>query len=469
MEPKLSNASRQLSAERLKGGTIGMEIGLKTIQKTVLAPNLMQSVQILQMDSAELKEYLNSRILENPVIEIEPDEHKPQPGNFTYGSQYSNYADFGKKMNAVDFIGAEQDENLVDHLIHQLRMARIDKELFPVAYYVIGCLDENGYLLEDTSEIIKQTGFSAEKIGEAIAVVQGFEPPGVGARNLIECLCLQLRSESEAVEREVVLYHLNDVAKNRLRFIAERLGKSEARVEKAIQKIKGLHPKPGSIYGAHHQTCFIAPDISVEEVGGCLKVELFEDDLPKIRLNPYYIDMYKKSSDPALLKYIGDEIKKAEWLSKCVENRKKTLLKVAEATVEAQKDFFVYGPGRLGILNMQEIADVLEIHISTVSRAVNDKYLQCSYGTFPMKYFFAKGIGNGLGKCMSSVEIKVKIKELIDGEDKEKPLSDQQMEAILSRKGIGLSRRTIAKYRTQMSIPCSTLRVSSPDYRVKTG
>ncbi len=445
-----------------------MDIEIKLSQSQMLSPQMELSVRILQMDNARLNEYLKEVMLENPVIEVEQPlekDHKQElalrklewlESQTVREKENVGYYDEDNDLTIEKTAGAADQESLVDHLLVQVSL-NAPAALLPVARYVVGCIDENGYLAASRTEMYAESGFAEEEIARGIALVQTFDPAGVGARNLRECLLLQLPAQ-DSVARRLVDGFLEEVAKNRQGYLAKQLGIDVETVAAAVERIRRLNPKPGALYGLPPTPGYITPDVVVTNFEDRYNVMLCEFSYPEIRLSETYLRMARESADKEVVDYIGNKANQVNWIKKCIENRNKTLLAVAKAIVKKQERFFRYGPQHLNILRMRDIADIIDMHESTVSRAVRDKYLQCSHGIYPLRHFFVKGMEGAAGDT-SSHNIKWKIRRMIETENKASPLSDQKITDLLCTQGMPISRRTVAKYREEMEIPKSSERI----------
>lgn len=448
-----------------------MELAMKQVQHQVLTPQMELSVRILQMDSQQLTDYIKEVMLENPVMEIEQpynpdskeevalrklqwleDQTRKEKENVGYYDEEAD--DFPLEKTAAAATG----ENLADYLMRQASLNVSDVALLPVVRQVICCLDDNGYLDAPDDEICEKAGCTPEMLEQAVQMVQGFEPAGVCARSLGECLSLQLAPE-DTLARRLAMECLEEIAKNSHRAqLAKRLGATVEEVDTAIARIRRLNPKPGSMYGIHTVPAYITPDVVVTAFENQYHVMLCEFTYPEIRLSQSYLRMAKETDDKEVVSYIGNKVNQINWIKKCIESRNETLLAVAKAIVKKQEYFFRYGPQYLNILRMRDIAEIVGLHESTVSRAVRDKYLQCAHGIYPLRHFFVKGVEGGEDNAVSSHNIKWELKRLIAEEDPAKPLSDQQITDLLAGQGMELSRRTVAKYREEMGIAKSSMR-----------
>lgn len=373
-------------------------------------------------------------------------------------------------LNAVRNTAAPTD-SLQEHLLRQLHLVKEEPRLKELAEVIIGSLDKNGYLKTEPLELFSSTDggvvhnivegeVTAEEAELALTLVQNFEPPGVGARSLQECLLLQMARipEDTSFEEKLVRDHLDDLSQNRLPKVAKETGVDVAQVKEGLKRIARLNPKPGGGFAAGRPQ-YVVPDVIVEEVDGAWEVNVNESYLPPLRVSRDSLDLLRREGeDEAVHNYIMGKLGAAVWLMEAVVQRRNTLRRIAEQIVKAQNSFFENGPSHLKPLMMQDIADRINMHISTVSRAINGKYMQTPQGLFPMKYFFSGGFSTGDGEAESNRTVMMKIAALIKNEDKKKPLSDKDVEKILLRDGITIARRTVAKYREKLNIPSSRQR-----------
>lgn len=444
-----------------------MELNLETVQKTVLSAKMIQSAEILQMSSQELEEFLKKAEAENPVIDFleysgeelaaqNPEKGKPEAEYDDYpeeaASSYSRepHNEDEVKISWENYVTEEQ--TLAGYLISQLGTLKISKEDFQILNYMIGSLDQRGYLKEKTEDISELFRISGEKTEGLIKLLQSFEPAGVGARNLPECLRIQL--EREKVEDPVIYRlaedYLEDIGKNRIRYIARELNIPEEEAAGKVSVIRNLNPVPGNGFCTGERIRYIIPDVMVRTENG-IEVFLNNACCPGISINPYYLRLQKESEGNEIKNFLEGKIKQAKWVKQCILNRNLTLLKVAEAIAGRQESFFLSGPGNVKPMTLSDIAGDIGMHPSTVSRTINEKYLECSFGIFPLKYFFKQKIA-GETSSISPDKVKEIIAAIIDGEDKKKPFSDNRIAELLHEKGIEIARRTVTKYREEMLI-----------------
>ncbi len=325
----------------------------------------------------------------------------------------------------------------------------------------------NGLLATSIEEIADQGGFSIEEVEETLKIIQKLDPVGVAARDIKECLLLQLEQLGlkNSPAAEIIEKYLNLVKKFDYKALASKLKITIEEVKYYIEIIKNLDPSPGYRYNTA-EPIYIKPDVEVIKVGDHYEIELLDEGLPKIRINPLYKKIIKERDKfpPDTISYVKEKLKAGLWLIKSLELRQQTLYKVAKAIVDFQKDFLDYGPLKIKPLTLKDIAAKIQMHESTISRAVTNKYIMTPQGLFEMKYFFHSGLESEYGEDISSLVIKDKIKEIISQEPTSKPYSDSKIVQLLKKQGIKISRRTIAKYREELNIPASHIRKNIKNY-----
>ncbi len=467
-------------------------------QQMKLAPQVIQSIEILQLPIMALIEHVQQELADNPVLEevIAPEKdeksttqddgvadtdskEEEQDDEFKkvremadeWGDYYSQTA-VRKSSNAADGRDQKQEalENtaaksisLQDYLLGQLSIAEMDDSLLEVCENIIYNINDSGYLSYSLDEILEslEEPVSMEKVNEALKIVQSMEPLGVGARNLKECLLLQLdkRSPDYLMAKELILNYLEDVEMKKYKLIAKKSGCNLEIIKKVIDFIKTLNPKPGSLFSSE-QVPYITPEIRVDCVDGKYEIMLVGDkNLPRVYISKFYKDVLNgKSHDLQTKRYIRKKMESARWLIDAIEQRKSTLYKVAVKIVEMQKKFLDEGIMQLRTLKMQDIADVVGIHVSTVSRAIAHKYMQTPQGIFDMKFFFTGGFKNVDGTMESWEAMRQKLAKIVSNESKSSPLSDEEIAAKLGEMGVDIARRTVTKYRRSMKIPSSRRR-----------
>jgi len=350
--------------------------------------------------------------------------------------------------------------NLSDHLTWQLSMSDASPRTKEIAQFIIGNIDEDGYLRANNEEIMASGGYQAEEVETAVKAVQSLDPIGVGARDLRECLLLQLEFlELDAPLVEIIVRdHWDEFMQRKFVSLAKTLGIDLKSLEGIVEIIKHLDPKPGRKY-SNERAIYVEPDVYIQKVGDEYVIVLNEDGMPKLRINSGYRSMLNSmdsKQDGETVNYIKDKIRSAVWLIKSLDQRQRTIYKVAESIVKHQREFLEKGIDYLRPLVLRDVADDIQMHESTVSRVVSNKYMHTPRGLFLMKYFFHSGIDSDTGEDISSLTVKKKIQSFIDNEDPRKPLSDSKIMKILNDEGINIARRTVAKYRDELNIPSST-------------
>lgn len=446
---------------------------IEQTQKLTMTPELIQAIRILQFNTQELDNFVQGELLENPVLEfdrtadIEPP--KEQPDFDLREKVKEDYDDISYKQwqysKDKDTFSFEQfvskDETLEDSLLLQLTFSNLKGKDLKIGRYLVESIDDNGYLTADIEKVAKCFRTTEEQVEKVLDVIQTFEPLGVGARSLNECLIIQLAAKGLLEDRieYIILNHLEDLGENRLGKVSKQLGIPVSQVQMVCDLIRTLEPKPGRSYASDENVKYITPDVIVEKVNGEYVVTTNENSIPHLMVSPYYTNLSKETkNDEEVSKYLTDKFNSAIWLIKSIEQRRQTIFNVVTAVVEHQKEFLDKGPKYLKTLTLKQVADVMGVHESTVSRSINGKYMQTPRGVFEIRYFFSSGVTSQGGEGLSSNSIKTFIKEIIDGEDPKKPYSDQEMVEILSERGIEISRRTVAKYREGMNILSSSKR-----------
>jgi RNA polymerase sigma-54 factor len=473
------------------------KLHLKLSQKLIMTPSLQQAIKLLQLSKLELQEVLNQELLENPLLEETAEEAKAEEqqaeetaeakseteeapklevkdkekdsfDEIDYDAYFQDYIEYGYNPRGM---GEEHEEfpientltrppNLSDHLTWQLSMSDASPRTKEVANFIIGNIDEDGYLRASLDEIIASGPFTAEEVDKAVRAVQCLDPIGVGARDLRECLLLQLEFlEIEAPLVEIIIRdHWDEFMQRKFVPLAKTLGIDMKSLEGLVEIIKHLDPKPGRKYSSE-RAIYVEPDVYVHKVSDEYIIVLNEDGMPKLRINGSYRSMLNSmdnKSDGETVNYIKDKIRSAVWLIKSLDQRQRTIYKVAESIVKHQREFLEKGIDFLRPLVLRDVADDIQMHESTVSRVVSNKYMHTPRGLFLMKYFFHSGIDSDTGEDISSLTVKKKIQSYIENEDPRKPLSDSKIMKILNDEGINIARRTVAKYRDELNIPSST-------------
>lgn len=448
---------------------LGYELTIEQTQKLSMTPELIQAIQILQFNNQELSEYVQNELLENPVLDAEKSydaqevdiREKIREADYEEQSfrQWEYSPDDDDDYTYEQY--AYEEDTLTDYLLSQLHFSSLKDRDADIGKYIIEAVDDNGYLTMSVEEIAKAVETDIFRVEDVLNFVQTFDPCGVCARNLRECLIIQFAAKGLLTDEiEYIIENmLEDLADNRITHIAKTLGMKNQEVQQIADLIKTMEPKPGRIFSSGEATRYVVPDIIVEKVNGEYVVTNNDTSLPKLMVSSYYNKLSAQAGkDEELNKYLNDRFNAAVWLIKSIEQRKNTIFNVASAVVKYQQEFFDHGEKALKTLTLKQIAEEVGVHESTVSRSINGKYMQSPRGVFELKYFFSSGVPGGDGQGVSSNSVKSIIKEIIAGEDPRKPYSDQDMVEILKGKGIDISRRTVAKYREGMNILSSSKR-----------
>ena len=432
------------------------DITLKHQLRQELSPQLLQSVRLLQMTSQELLDYLSQVREENPVIEVS----QPLRREYEALRRRASWLDAGLAAHSPGE-GREQGrrdrelESLHAFLLDQLDRMRLPKDHLAGGRYLVHLVDEDGYLdgedLEHLGEKLPQ-----HAVEEALATLQSLDPPGVGARDLAECLSLQLRRKKDPspIALRVAEGFLPQLGRRHYGAIARALGVREEEVRAAVAEISALEPRPGRLFRAEEEPRYVRPDVFIVELEGTRKVLLNDYYLPRFTISDYYARLMQESEEPETRAYLKEKMRQAQWVLESLERRGSTLRRIAEAILEAQQPFFAGATWELVPMSMAGLAERLDLHPSTVTRAVQGKYLQCRRGTYPLKYFFSGAVGEG----PSQQAVKCRMLELIKAEDPRHPLSDQALCDAFGAQGVKLARRTVAKYRTQLGVPAAAVR-----------
>lgn len=433
-------------------------------QELKLTPQLLQSMEVLQMTSQELLEYLGRAVEENPLLE--QDEYSALDSAYEelrqkvswldaggYDSTFTHTAGIISEQGAPD----RETESLTSFLCDQLDRKKLPKPLLALARYIAELVDEDGYLLPEDLDGLLELKIPSLLIDQALDQVQQLDPPGVGARSLSECLLLQLARQDSVspVVMDIVARFLPELSRKHYGPICRELGITVDAIQSAEKVIAQLEPHPGRAFLPAEPTVYIRPDVFVVEVDGELKIILNEYYLPRVSVSSYYTRLLKESDEKETRVYLRQKMQQAKWLLDSLDRRGETLRRCAEAVLSAQHAFFAEETTLLEPMSLSALAAALGLHPSTVSRAVHGKYLQCRQGTYPLRYFFSRAISS---QGPSRQAIKQKILALIRQEDAHHPLSDQVLCDLLEKDGIPVARRTVAKYRMELGIASSTAR-----------
>ena len=469
---------------------IYQKLHTKLSQKLILTPSLQQAIKLLPMSTLELVDMLNQEVVENPMLE-EVSSEEPQSSDTAVAERAEAAPSSDEKTEEWDdkdyeyFFGDYLDDgyrprprqeikdlppienvlsasgSLSDHLIWQLSLHSEEGLAREVGLAIIGNLNDDGYLVASVNEISEMGGWPPDQIKEVLSLIQTFDPIGVAARDIQECLAMQLRhlGFGGTKTEKIVTDHLSLLENQQLPELARVIGFSSDELKRHIDVIKNLDPKPGSRYCASPSN-YITPDVEVIKVEDEYEAVLNEDGLPRIRISPVYRRLLDKDGDAneETRSYVKEKFRSALWLLKSVDQRQKTIQKVSSSIVRFQRDFLEHGVEHLRPLVLKDVANDIGMHESTVSRVVTNKYIHTPQGVLELKYFFHSGIHSARGTSVSSVAIKQRIKKIIENENSSKPFSDSRIVEILNHGGLMLARRTVAKYREELKIPTSTQR-----------
>lgn len=505
------------------------KLRLKLAQRLVMTPSLQQAIKLLQLSRLELDEAISQEILENPVLDAEEtgEETSPQDGEAAAAegppeapdggaetaedwdgvgegapsgtdeepvlpTNQDAYDDIDVEAFFADYLGDSHFEGpsmtrslddesvplenvlsaavgLYDHLVWQLHMMSCPTQLVEIAEFVIGNLDEDGFLRASDEEIQRATNASTEDVEQVLAIVRSLDPPGIAARTLQECLLAQvdvLRAtagdDAEAAlldrVRIVIADYWDAFLHQRWESLAGALDCEPQELRPILDVIHRLEPKPGRIYRSERNV-YIEPDVYVRKTDGEYLITLNDDGLPRLRINSRYARMLEGATlDPQVTSYLKEKMRNALWLMKSIDQRQRTIYKVALSIVGFQRGFLDHGIEHLKPMVLRQVAEDIGMHESTISRVVSNKYMYTPRGLFPMKFFFHSGVDSARGDNVSSLVVKERIKKLVEAEDPAHPLSDSKIMKMLQREGIRLARRTVAKYREELQIPSSDKR-----------
>jgi RNA polymerase sigma-54 factor len=476
---------------RVSHTMMGMEHRLiqTQTQRLMLTQKMQQAIQILQLSGIELEQYVQQELETNPVLEQiveEPpmDLSQPSPTESEDGFEESFDLDaFGREWELDRRHREGQDlsrnpdanerrqyyedsitqgESFSSRLLTQLRLAVPDNETYRIGECIVGDIDERGYFTGSTEEIAKALGVPVDQAASVLHLIQRFEPTGVGARDIIECLLLQIDVEypEEDQLRELVMHHLLELERRQIPKIAKAMGITPERVEDLKNLLAKLNPWPGYEYDSEPPQ-YVTPDVIVEKVDGKYVVYLSDERIPELRISPQYRQMARDGKmDRKDKQYLREKVESAKWLIRNIEQRRQTILRIASAIVEVQEEFLDKGTEHIKPLTLQEIADKVGVHEATVSRTTRGKYMQTPQGLFELKYFFSPGLRRDSGEAQSAKSVQSMIRKIVDEEDKTKPLSDQKIADLLRQQGLNIARRTVTKYREGLGILTTSLRKS---------
>ena len=461
---------------------IGMRLGMQ--QRLVMTPRLQQALKLLQMPTQELQQVLRQEILQNPLLEevdevedikedeatVEEEEAKADEKEET-SAEKDNRDDWDDYFETAFGMGGTQAEieeredfqervpiaqpSFSEFLMSQMRLTTKDEKVLEIGEYIIGNLDNSGYLVCTLEDIARTCSATMEQVEEVLKIVQTFEPSGIGARNLRESLLIQLeaRGQSDSMAARIVSDHFEEFKQKKYLDISKKLKISLKEVQAQAAIIGSLDPKPGLDIISEGPK-YVIPDLIVERVGDKFIVFLNDRNVPRLRISQSYKSELQSDHEISdeTRSFIQGRLKNAKWLIQTIEQRRRTMIKVMESIVEAQMDFFERGASFLKPLTLQQVAGKIGMHESTVSRVTTNKYVQTPRGVFELKYFFSSALSTDSGGEVSAKSAKIKIKEIIGKEDTKKPMSDQKIADLLKKDGLIIARRTVAKYREQLGI-----------------
>jgi len=475
---------------------------LKLSQQLVMTPQLQQAIKLLQLSRLEMVDMINQELEENPLLEENVpedfiEEERPAENDtlmtlqgeevksiehtseitgegdgredFDWENYLEDYGPVASSYERRDDDGPSWDNlltkapSLADHLMWQLRLSLLTELEMRVGEQIIGNIDQNGYLAASVGEIAEQERVEPPLVEQVLSKIQTFDPPGIAARGLQECLLIQARllGVDNPLIEQIICHHLKDLEVKNYALIARKMKVSLEEVMAAFTLISHMDPKPGSAF-QDDRVQTVIPDVYVIKSGGDYKIVLNDDGLPRLRISNFYREIMagiegRKEGETGK-RYIKERVQSATWLIKSIQQRQKTIYKVAESIVRFQKEFFNKGIGYLKPLVLRDVALDVEMHESTISRVVTNKYMQTPSGLFELKYFFSSGISVAGGDAIASKSVKEDIRKLIAEEDTRKPLSDSEIVERLGEAGISIARRTVAKYREMMDILPSSRR-----------
>lgn len=461
---------------------MGFELNLSQTQKLIMTPELRQAIQILQFNNVELTDYINKQLEVNPFLESvdnKSDESSSNDEHITESKEKDevDWTELAEKYDDLSYKAYEKNTDneskqsfesytskklsLKDHLMIQLGMTVKSNKEKRIGEFIIESLDNKGYLgcsLQDISLLINEDVVEVERV---LRLIQTFDPVGVAARSLSECLMIQLREKGIQDKNAYIIAenYLEEIATNKIQKIAKDLHISVNRVQSICDIIKMLEPKPSRGFIVDSDNIrYIVPDVTIEKINDEYIIIVNDSYLPTLTISNYYKNMVNGLNDKEASKFLSDKLNSSMWLIRSIEQRRMTLYKVVESILKYQRKFFDEGKSALKPLVLKDVADDIGVHESTVSRATNGKYVQTPRGLYELKYFFASSLSEADGSGVSSTSVKNTIQKLIDSENSQKPLSDQKIAEKLNEEGINISRRTVAKYRDEMRIPSSSMR-----------
>jgi RNA polymerase sigma-54 factor len=463
-------------------------LGQHLSQQQRLSPQLQQSLNILQAPVAELRQMIGHEMAQNPVLEMEEtdlslEEERPEAEleGDDFAAEFEKLSQMDEEWRTYLQQSAstqgprtsEEEERrqflfdslvapvtLQDHLVQQVAMVECSPETRALVEMLIGSLDDRGFLAAPVAETSLQLGIPLPALRKAKEIVQSFDPPGIGAEDLRECLLIQLKrsGREHSLESRIVSSHFDDLARHRFPHIARRLGVEPGDITRAAEAIGSLNPRPAGAFAPAPQQ-FVVPEVKVERSGARFAVVMDDGQLPRLRISNLYKDlMSSPRGDQKVREYIRDKIRSGKFLIRSIQQRQQTIQRIAEEIVTRQQEFFRNGPSALKPLIMSQVADVVGVHETTVSRAIAGKHMATPHGVFDMRYFFTSGLDTQGGEQLSNTSVKTTLAEMIRQENPAEPLSDDDLAKRLKERGIKIARRTVAKYREALGILPSHLR-----------
>lgn len=450
---------------------MAFSLTLEQNQKLVMTQELRQAISILQLSAQELLDYVEEELKENPLLDLREDDARPEapPAEPEWAEYFRDRSDLGlvpgpgTREDAPSWESfLSRETTLVEHLQAEWRLVARTPLEKRVGFFIIGNLDENGYLRTSVAEIAGALRVSRLTVLRVLRGIQKLDPPGVGARSLEECLLIQARALGRLTPlvRRVIRYHLRDLAEGRLARVAADLNLSLSQVQAIRDFIRTLDPKPGRKYSSGDEVQYVVPDVIVEKVEGEYVILVNDAAATRLTVNSYYRRMLANPGecDPGTKRYLEHKLSAALWLIRSIEQRRLTVYRIVEALLRRQREFFDFGVRYLQPLTLRQVAEEIGVHESTVSRATANKFIQTPHGVFSLRFLFGSGIENPDGTATAAESIKRLLADLVAAEDPERPLSDQKLAELLAERGINLSRRTVAKYRQEARIPPSSSR-----------
>lgn len=448
---------------------VEQSLNMNLSQHLAMTMKMQQAIQILQLSAQDLRAEIEKEYLENPALEMDYGDGAPADGELLQADNLLRLRDYlGEENGSAGYFTDEQEHGaeaadaevltLEDELLEQVKFTFHKVEERAIATFIVGSIDERGYLVVPLAEIARAMQATLAEVEAVLQQVQLFEPAGVGARDLAECLRLQAQRQGiyEGLVAAVIDHHLDDVAEARIKEIAAAEHCRPQEVQLAVDIVRRLNPKPGAAYGGE-AAAFITPDVLVQEIDGDYRVSFNDNYVPQLRISAAY--QHAEGFDAETRKYITQRLNAAAWLINSIEQRRTTIRHVVEEILRRQPEFMAQGKNALRPMTMKDVADAIGVHESTVSRAVANKYVQLPNGIMALRRFFSANLAkSGSGEDFAAVQAKTAIEELIKGEDQHRPLSDQKLCELLKERQMDISRRTVMKYREQLGYPSSVKR-----------